>query len=98
LHKHDDTEQIFYILEGEGMLTIEKEEREYPVQIGDIVRIPASVYHSIRAEGGKKLRYLAIDCFIETCFTGEEKTWDEHVKVLCKEQGWDYEKVISTPV
>ena len=92
LHKHDDTEQIFYILEGEGDLIIGGEDTRYPVEQGDVVRIPASTYHSIRAKGAGTLRYLAVDCFVSPR-PAEEQTWDDHVKVLCKEQGWDFEMV-----
>lgn len=93
LHKHDDTEQLFYILEGEGDLIIEVENMRYPVRPGDVVQIPASTYHSIQARGEGTLRYLAVDCFV-TPRPANEQTWDEHVKVLCQEHGWDYETVI----
>ena len=92
LHKHDDTEQIFYILEGEGNLTIKDEPYPIPVNIGDVVRIPKGVFHSIKAKNKTILKYLAVDCFGYKR-NKDERTWDEHVKVLCKEQGWDYDKV-----
>lgn len=95
LHKHDDTEQIFYILEGEGNLIIEAEDVSYSVKPGDVVRIPASTYHSIQACGEGDLRYLAVDCFVGPQ-PPNEQTWDDHVKVLCREQGWDYELIIRT--
>ena len=92
LHKHDDTEQVFCIIEGKGLLTTGEEKREHHVKVGDIVRIPPLTLHSIEAEGDEVLRYLAIDCFGSK---GEQKepTWDEHIKVFCREQGWDFEKV-----
>src|SRR5579863_6788331 len=64
LHKHDDTEQVFYILEGEGVLRIGPDQQEHPVKPADVVRIPPTVLHSIRCTGEKPLRYLAIDCFV----------------------------------
>ena len=94
LHKHDDTEQVFYILEGEGILTIGAERVGYPVRPGDVVRIPVATYHSIRAAGEQGLRYLAVDCFVGPR-PADEPTWDDHVKVLCREQGWDYEKLVK---
>ncbi len=93
LHKHDDTEQIFYILEGEGNLIIEEADVRYPLKPGDVVRIPASTYHSIQTGGEGALRYLAVDCFVAPR-PANEQTWDDHVKVLCREQGWDYESVV----
>ena len=94
LHVHGDTEQLFYVLEGEGVLTIKEDGKEtaFPVHVGDLVRIPISVYHSIKSEAG--MRYLAIDCFVDKHFE-DEPTWDAHVKVLCKEQGWDYNQVVK---
>ncbi len=94
LHTHDDTEQLFYVLEGRGTLTVGEEGERYPVKPGDLVRIPPSAFHTIKAEGGNVLRYLAIDCFTAEK-SGDEPTWDDHVKVLCREQGWDYQQVVE---
>src|SRR5579871_734248 len=64
LHKHDDTEQVFYILEGEGLLRIGPEKKEFKVRPMDVVRIPPGTLHSIQCAGGQPMRYLAIDCFV----------------------------------
>ena len=91
-HKHDDAEQLFYMLEGCGTLVIGDGKQVLAVKPGDIVRIPPKVLHTLRADCGEPVRYLAIDCF-----TGgpskSEPTWDAHVLRLCKEHGWDYESV-----
>lgn len=94
LHQHDDTEQVFYILEGEGILSIGIERQKYMVRPTDVVRIPPTTLHSIQCTGEKPLRYLAIDCFV----AGRpiyEPTWDAHAKVLCRQHGWNYERVIK---
>lgn len=96
LHKHNDTEQIFYILEGEGVLEIGEKgmyhHNSQTVFPGEVVRIPPRTMHRIHCQGNHSLKYLAIDCFV-----GEkpkaEPTWDSHVKVLCEEQGWEFSKV-----
>ncbi len=94
LHKHNDTEQIFYVTEGGGTLTIGKESpKNRQVGPGDVVRIPVGVWHSIKADQGVTLKYLAIDCF-GGIRNQDEPTWDSHVRVLCKEQGWDYNSVL----
>jgi quercetin dioxygenase-like cupin family protein len=90
LHKHDDTEQIFYVLEGEGTLVIGKDDQTFRVAPGDVVRIPPTTWHKIVADG--VMRYLSIDCFVGGR-PEAEPTWDSHVKVLCQEQGWDFSKV-----
>jgi mannose-6-phosphate isomerase-like protein (cupin superfamily) len=96
VHKHDDTEQIFYILEGKGTLRIgrEKNLQRFSVEPNDIVRIPVSTWHSIMADKNQPLKYLAIDCFGNSK-NEDEPTWESHVKVLCKEQGWNFEEVKS---
>lgn len=91
-HKHDDAEQIFYVLSGKGRLWIEGEPAEFIVQPGDVVRIPPTVYHRIFCEGNEPLRYLAVDCFVGGR-PKDEPTWDSHVRVVCQQQGFDYEQV-----
>jgi quercetin dioxygenase-like cupin family protein len=93
LHKHDDTEQVFYILEGEGRLTAGAEKTAQAVRPGDVVVLPPGTWHSIRAEKAT-LRYLAVDCFVSEK-ARQEPTWDEHVRVLCRNQGWDYSRVVQ---
>ena len=92
-HKHDENEQIFYVISGSGVLTIGDSAHHYPVKPGDVVRIPISTYHSIRASEKDTLRYLCVDCFGER--PKAEPTWDDHVKGICKLNGWDYSKVVS---
>jgi quercetin dioxygenase-like cupin family protein len=93
-HKHDDTEQVFYVIEGQGTLTVGKEGNTFPVKTGDVVRIPPSTFHKIVAEGGQTMRYLGIDCFVGGR-PKAEPTWDDHIRVLCTQNGWDFDKVIG---
>ncbi len=92
LHQHDDTEQVFYILSGRGRLEIGAGNEAYPVNPGDVVRIPPSTLHTIHALGDTVLRYLAIDCF-PAGRPDAEPTWDDHVKAICQQQGWDYDEI-----
>lgn len=94
-HKHDDTEQVFYMIEGTGVLTIGDNKDQYPVKPGDVVRIPVSTYHSIESDKERTLRYLRVDCFGDR--PAAEPTWDAHTRVLCETNGWDYSKVVSEP-
>ena len=93
LHKHDENEQIFYVTEGTGILTIGEKEEQWRVKAGDVVRIPVSTLHAISTDGTIALRYLCIDCFGEKPRT--EPTWDDHVKTMCTTNGWDYSNVVS---
>jgi mannose-6-phosphate isomerase-like protein (cupin superfamily) len=92
-HKHDDTEQIFYMLEGEGILLIGEDKDEFPMVPGDVVRIPLSTYHSVRTVSEQPVKYLCVDAFGGT--PDHEPTWDSHVKVVCEKNDWDFEKVVS---
>jgi mannose-6-phosphate isomerase-like protein (cupin superfamily) len=96
LHKHDDTEQIFYVLDGAGALSIGARRRKFPVRTGDVVRIPPKTLHSIRCRGKKPLRYLAVDCFIRGR-PKAEPTWDAHAHAMCRNNGWVYKKVVQGP-
>lgn len=51
LHQHDDAEQIFYILDGTGTLTIGEPAQNFNVTTGDVVRIPPHTQHSIKCDG-----------------------------------------------
>jgi mannose-6-phosphate isomerase-like protein (cupin superfamily) len=93
LHVHHDTEQIFYILEGSGVLQIgEDEAQQYRVAPGDLVRIPPHALHLIRCDGQQPLTYLSIDCFVGGRPT-DEPTWESHVRVICEQNGWDFDQV-----
>jgi len=94
LHQHHDTEQIFYILEGNGRLEIGTNATPYPVNPGDVVRIPPATLHTIHCLGTTTLRYLAVDCFPNGRPTAEP-TWDSHVQTMCQEQSWDYDEIVK---
>jgi mannose-6-phosphate isomerase-like protein (cupin superfamily) len=92
-HVHEDTEQVFYILEGRGTLTIGADRHAEKVQPGQVVLVPPGTPHSIKADAGTPLRYLSVDCF----GAGKplEPTWDEHVRANCRKFGWDYDRVVG---
>ncbi|ELZ63865.1 cupin domain-containing protein [Haloferax sp. Atlit-10N] len=59
-HTHPDSEEILYILGGEGEQTIEDETRT--VGAGDMVHIPSGVEHSTINTSWEPLRFLAVYC------------------------------------
>ncbi len=95
LHQHDDTEQIFYVIEGAGTLTIGEPAQHFSVKRGDVVRIPPHTLHSIKCDGTATLRYLSVDAFVGGKPTAEP-TWDSHVQTLCVRFGWDFTQVKTT--
>jgi len=93
LHLHNDYEQLFYILEGEGTLEIkEKDVFHFPIKSGDFVRIPVNINHRIICMSDEPVHYLSIDCFVGAQ-PREEPTWESHVKVMCETNGWDFAEV-----
>ena len=93
VHVHEDAEQVFFILEGEGQLGVGPGAAEtYPLKVGDFVRTPPGVPHSVRCTGSSRLVYLSIDCFVAGP-APEEPTWDSHVRTMCATNGWDFDAV-----
>lgn len=96
LHVHDDTEQIFYVVRGAGMLYIRAARaHRFHVKAGDLIHIPPHTLHRIRCSGKRRLVYLSVDCF-PGGRPKDEPTWESHVRVMCKQNGWDFEKVSMT--
>lgn len=98
LHVHLDAEQVFYILEGEGTMTVGRDEQEtVDLRVGDFVRTPPGTHHSVRCSGASRFVYLSIDCFTAGPPVSEP-TWDSHVRAMCAEHGWDFESVRLGPI
>ncbi|MEM1575286.1 MAG: cupin domain-containing protein [Candidatus Methanomethylicia archaeon] len=57
-HKHDDSEEAYYILEGKGIIKINEE--EYEVSKEDAIFIPKGFTHQIMNNNDKDLVFLWI--------------------------------------
>ncbi len=55
-HFHPETEEIYYILEGQGMMQIESETKE--VRPGDAIAIPPGAKHQLTNTGEATLKLL----------------------------------------
>ena len=55
-HSHPNTEEIYYILNGQGLMAVEAEQR--PVGAGDAICILAGQKHQIRNVGAEPLVFL----------------------------------------
>ena len=56
LHSHEP-EQMYYILEGSGIMTVDGEERS--VEAGDCIFFPSFAEHGLKSIGDSVLRYLS---------------------------------------
>ncbi|MDF1523559.1 MAG: cupin domain-containing protein [Trueperaceae bacterium] len=93
LHVHHDTEQVFFVLSGQGRLITGTDEQDQgPIVPGDLVRIPPGTWHKVPCVGDEPLRYLVVDVF-PGGRPAAEPTWEAHVRVVCEGNGWDFDAV-----
>lgn len=57
-HNHPDSEEILYVISGEGVQTVDDEERH--ITAGEMVHIPAGIYHSTINATWEPLRVFAV--------------------------------------
>jgi mannose-6-phosphate isomerase-like protein (cupin superfamily) len=57
-HYHEDLEEIFIILKGQGKILVDGEEAE--MGKGEAVVIPPGIVHEMKNAGGEDLEYLAV--------------------------------------
>lgn len=58
-HNHPVSEEILYVLSGDGEQMID-DGTPFPVRAGDTIFVPTAVYHSTRNTGWTPMRLLAI--------------------------------------
>lgn len=57
-HKHDDCEELYFFLEGKGMM--KSDEKEFIVEKGDFVVVEKGEWHSLKNSFEKKLIFFSI--------------------------------------
>lgn len=55
-HHHVKTEELYYILEGEGTMQVGEQKRQ--VREGDAIAIPPGAYHQITNTGQRAMKFL----------------------------------------
>lgn len=58
-HNHPGSEEILYVLSGEGEQMLDDGE-PFPVKPGDTIYVPTGVFHSTRNTGWEPMRLLAL--------------------------------------
>ena len=58
-HNHPESEEVLYVLSGEGEQTVDDAE-PFPVRADDAIYVPRGVYHSTRNTGWTPMRLLAL--------------------------------------
>ena len=54
IHKHEDMEELYFIVAGKGIMTLDREEKE--VKAGDLVFIRLGSLHGLRNETDKPIK------------------------------------------
>ncbi len=58
-HNHPESEEVLYVLSGEGEQMVADEE-SFTVRAGDTIYAPTAVFHSTRNTGWEPMRLLAV--------------------------------------
>src|SRR5918995_5498712 len=58
-HNHPESEEVLYVLSGEGEQMV-ADEAPFPVQAGSTIYVPTAVFHSTRNTGWQPMRLLAL--------------------------------------
>ena len=99
LHVHEDAEQVFFVLEGEGALTIGRDDIRRRSDV-------ASATSSGRRPGPTTRSAAPAPSGSSTSAStaspagppAAEPTWDSHVRAMCQLNGWDFDAVRLGPV
>jgi len=58
-HNHPLSEEVLYVLSGEGEQMLD-DEAPFPIAAGDTIYVPTAVFHATRNTGWQPLRLLAL--------------------------------------
>jgi len=61
-HKHDDCEELYFFLQGEGLMKIN--DKEFKVKKDDFVIVEVEEWHSLKNPNKKKLVFFTIRILI----------------------------------
>jgi len=57
-HKHENVEEVYFCLEGNGEMEVDNE--RFKFEKGDVVVIPQGAFHRVYNTSKKELKFLAI--------------------------------------
>ena len=62
-HTHDDMEEIYFVLSGEGVMVVGEE--EFPIKTGDCLYVPPGKFHTTLQSGILPLTVLWMTCKLD---------------------------------
>lgn len=55
-HAHDDMEEVYYVISGEGVMVVGED--EFPIRTGDALYVPPGAFHTTYQRGNLPLTVL----------------------------------------
>ncbi len=71
-HKHEFHSEIISVIEGSGVMTINK--KSFDIKPGDYFRIPENTFHSLKVNSKKPMKVLSIQ---SPEFLGKDRVFEE---------------------
>ena len=71
-HKHLEHAEHVYVLEGEGIMTLD--EKEFAIKKGSLIFIPKNTFHAVRTSSGIPLKVISIQA---PYFDGRDRIFKE---------------------
>lgn len=62
-HSHEDMEEVYYVVMGEGTMVVDKD--EYEIKPGDALYVPPGVFHTTKQTGNLPLVVVWVTCKID---------------------------------
>ena len=62
-HTHEDMEEVYYVIMGEGTMVVDKD--EYEIKQGDALYVPPGVFHTTKQAGNLPLIVVWVTCKID---------------------------------
>ena len=59
-HKHDDMEEVYFVVSGEGLM--KTGEDEFPIKAGDALYVPPGEHHTTYQKGNIPLTVIWVTC------------------------------------
>ncbi len=61
-HVHEDIEEVYFVVSGEGLMEIGKE--KFPIKAGDAFYVPPGEYHTTYQKGNLPLTVIWVTCHL----------------------------------
>ncbi len=74
-HKHETHSELIYVVDGEGMMTIDK--NTYTIRKGDYFRIPQNTFHALKVTSKTPMKVVSVQ---SPEFFGKDRIFEEKAR------------------